>query len=110
MKSRSKKHADSHDITWYIGKKRYGSTTAERDMLRTLAEDYGSLNAVWNAYEQNQIILGENEAAILKKLIETNTARAELQQGTLSLDEGSEALERATEETMNALAKTGVEV
>ena len=68
--------------------KRYGSTTAERDMLRTLAEDYGSLNAVWNAYEQNQIILGENEAAILKKLIETNTTQAELQQGTLSLDEG----------------------
>ena len=41
---------------------------------------------------------------------ETNTTQAELQQGTLFLDEGSEALERATEETMNALAKTGVEV
>lgn len=41
---------------------------------------------------------------------ETNTTQAELQQGTLFLDEGTEAFERATKETMNALAKTGVEV
>ncbi len=110
MKYRSKKSADSHDVTWYIGKKRYGSTTAERDLLRVLADEYGNLNAVWNAYEQNQIILSSNEAAILKKLIETNTTRAELQQGSLTLDRDNPAFKTATEETMNALAKTGVEV
>ena len=110
MKYRSKKHVDSHDVTWYIGKKRYGSTTAERDLLRVLADEYGNLNAVWNAYEQNQIILSSNEAAILKKLIETNTTRAELQQGSLTLDRENPAFKAATEETMNALAKTGVEV
>ena len=103
MKLRSKRRADSHDVVWYIGKKRYGSTTAERDMLRTLAEDYGSLNAVWNAYELNQIILGKNEAAILKKLIETNSSKAELQRGSLSLDGENPAFKAATEKTMQAL-------
>ncbi len=110
FKSGVKKRADSHDVVWHIGKKRYGSTTAERDLLRILAEDYGSLNAVWNAFELNKIILNDNEAAILKKLIETNTTTAELQQGTLPIDRENPAFKRATEQTMQALEKTGIEV
>lgn len=105
MKWRTKKHKDSHDITWYLGGKRYGSTTAERDLLRVLADEYGNLNAVWNAYEQNQIMLSSNEAAILKKLIETNTTRAELQQGDLFLERENPAFKKATERTVEQLKK-----
>lgn len=105
MKWRTKKHKDSHDITWYIGGMRYGSTTAERDLLRVLADEYGNLNAVWNAYEQNQIMLSSNEAAILKKLIETNTTKAELQQGDLSLERENPAFKEATERTVEQLKK-----
>lgn len=102
----SRKKGDSHDITWYIGKKKYGSTTAERDLLVILAEDYGGdLNAVWNAYEQGEVLLSTNEAAILKKLIETNTSAAELQQGTLELDRENPAFERATKATMDAVER-----
>lgn len=102
----SRKKGDSHDITWYIGKKKYGSTTAERDLLVILAEDYGGdLNAVWNAYEQGEVLLGANEAAILKKLIETNTSAAELQQGVLELDRENPAFERATKVTMDAVER-----
>ena len=107
----SRKKGDSHDITWYIGKKKYGSTTAERDLLVILAEDYGGdLNAVWNAYEQGEVYLGANEAAILKKLIETNTSAAELQQGALELDRENPAFERATENVRKKLEATGVKV
>ena len=107
----SRKKGDSHDITWYIGKKKYGSTTAERDLLVVLAEDYrGDLNAVWNAYEQGKVLLGANEAAILKKLIETNTSAAELQQGVLELDRENPAFERATENVRKKLEATGVKV
>lgn len=102
----SRKKGDSHDITWYIGKKKYGSTTAERDLLVILAEDYGGdLNAVWNAYEQGEVLLSVNEAAILKKLIETNTSVAELQQGVLELDRENPAFERATKITMDAVER-----
>ena len=107
----SRKKGDSHDITWYIGKKKYGSTTAERDLLVVLAEDYrGDLNAVWNAYEQGEVLLGANEAAILKKLIETNTSVAELQQGVLELDRENPAFERATDNVRKKLEATGVKV
>ena len=107
----SRKKGDSHDITWYIGKKKYGSTTAERDLLVVLAEDYrGDLNAVWNAYEQGEVLLSANEAAILKKLIETNTSAAELQQGVLELDRENPAFERATENVRKKLEATGVKV
>ena len=107
----SRKKGDSHDITWYIGKKKYGSTTAERDLLVILAEDYGGdLNAVWNAYEQGEVLLSANEAAILKKLIETNTSAAELQQGVLELDRENPAFERATENVRKKLEATGVKV
>ena len=107
----SRKKGDSHDITWYIGKKKYGSTTAERDLLVILAEDYGGdLNAVWNAYEQGEVLLSANEAAILKKLIETNTSAAELQQGVLELDRENPAFGRATENVRKKLEATGVKV
>ena len=110
FKTRTKKHADSHDVSWRIGKKQYGSTTAERDLLRILADEYDSLNAIWNAYENGEILLSQNEAAILKKLIETGSKKAELQQGELDLDVNNPAFERATTHTIDALKAAGVEV
>ena len=110
FKTRTKKHADSHDVLWRIGKKQYGSTTAERDLLRILADEFDSLEAIWNAYENGELLLSQNEAAILKKLIETGTKKAELQQGELDLDVNNPAFERATTHTIDALKAAGVEV
>ena len=70
FKARTKKHADSHDVLWTIGKKRYGSTVAERDLIETAIKEYGGYVEAWNAYERGEIILSENEAAILKASIE----------------------------------------
>lgn len=69
-KARSKKRADSHDVVWTIGGKRYGSTVAERDLIETAVKENGGYVAAWNAYERGEIILSENEAAILKASIE----------------------------------------
>lgn len=69
-KARSKKRADSHGVLWFIGKKRYGSTVAERDLIETAIKEYGGYVEAWNAYERGEIILSENEAAILKASIE----------------------------------------
>lgn len=71
-RGRVKKHAESHDVVWTIGKNRYGSTTAERDMIETLLEDYKSGVPLWNAYEKGEIILSPNEAAIIKAVIKEN--------------------------------------
>ena len=40
-KFKTRRRHDSHDVRWNIGKKRYGSTIAERDTIKTLLEDYG---------------------------------------------------------------------
>lgn len=69
-KARSKKRADSHGVVWTIGGKRYGSTVAERDLIETAIKEYGGYVEAWNAYERGEIILSENEAAILKASIE----------------------------------------
>ena len=71
-RGRVKKHAESHGVVWTIGKNRYGSTTAERDMIETLLEDYKSGVPLWNAYEKGEIILSPNEAAIIKAVIKEN--------------------------------------
>lgn len=69
-KARSKKRADSHDVVWTIGGKRYGSTVAERDLIETAVKENVGYVEAWNAYERGEIILSENEAAILKASIE----------------------------------------
>ena len=69
-RSNTKKRADSHDIVWFIGNKRYGSTTAERDLIEAEAAEYGGYVGAWNAYEEGKILLGKNEAALMKKMAE----------------------------------------
>ena len=74
FKARTKKNADSHDVLWTIGKKRYGSTVAERDLIEDVVKEYGGYVEAWNAYERGEIILPENEAAIIKEIIRTEEA------------------------------------
>lgn len=73
-RSNTKKRANSHDIVWFIGNKRYGSTTAERDLIEAEAAEYGGYIGAWNAYEEDKILLGKNEAALLKKAAEHESA------------------------------------
>lgn len=73
-RSNTKKRADSHDIVWFIGNKRYGSTTAERDLIEAEAAEYGGYVGAWNAYEEGKILLGKNEAALMKKMAEQESA------------------------------------
>lgn len=73
-KSSTKRRANSHDIVWFIGNKRYGSTTAERDLIEAEASEYGGYIGAWNAYEEDKILLGKNEAALLKKAAEHESA------------------------------------
>ena len=86
-KASTKKHANSHDVVWTIGKKRYGSTTAERDMIETLLEDYKGGVPLWNAYEKGDILLSPNEAAIIKAVIKEN----ENQQPIIKFDKVDES-------------------
>jgi hypothetical protein len=71
-KFKSGKKADSHDVTWYIGKKRYGSTTSERDEIEVLRDEYNGYIPLWNAYEKGEITLSPNAAAIVKDVIKEN--------------------------------------
>lgn len=84
---------DSHDINWPNlgeGKRRQvGSTTAERDAIMALIEDYGSAEALWNAFEDGKVFLGKNEAAILKRIIEKHEAGSRY--GTIPFHQGVEA-------------------
>ena len=68
-KYRVKKKGDSHDVVWQVGKKRYGSTTAERDLIDVLRDEYGGYIGAWNAYERGEADMNANEAAILKALL-----------------------------------------
>ena len=69
-----KKKSDSHDVIWYnLGNNRrqqIGSTVAERDSIETLIEEFGSVESVWNAFEDGNVFLNPNEAAIVKRIIE----------------------------------------
>lgn len=97
FKANTKKHANSHDVVWTIGKKRYGSTTAERDLIETLLNDYKGGIPLWNAYEKGEIILSPNEAAIIKAIIKEN----ENQQPVIKfakVDVGSSALKPTRQE------------
>ena len=62
----SKKKGD--DAAFFIDKKAYGCTIAERDLIEASADQYGSYIGAWNAYEEGRIILYGNEAPILKVL------------------------------------------
>lgn len=73
-RSNTKKRTNSHDIVWFIGNKRYGSTTAERDLIEAEAAEYGGYVGAWNAYEEGKILLGKNEAALMKKMAEQESA------------------------------------
>lgn len=75
FKANARNRADSHDVKWKIGKQLYGSTRAERDLIETVSDMYGGFVGAWNAYENDKIMLSENEAAILKALIEEQEAK-----------------------------------
>lgn len=62
----SKKKGD--DVAFFIDKKNYGCTIADRDLIEAIADQYGSYIDAWNAYEDGKIILYGNEAPILKVL------------------------------------------
>lgn len=66
QKWKAGKRADSHDTYFKLGNKTYGLTKADSDAIYTLAEDYGSLSALWNAYENGRIILFPEQAAAVK--------------------------------------------
>ena len=68
-KYRSSKKGYGHDVVWQVGKKRYGSTTAERDLIEAMKEKYGGYAEAWNAYERGETSMSGNEAAILKALL-----------------------------------------
>ena len=73
-KERTRKHSNSHDTEWKIGKKRYGSTKAETGQIELAVKMYGGYIGAWNAYEQGKILLTPNEAAIIKEIIRTEEA------------------------------------
>lgn len=75
FKANARERADSHDVKWKIGKQLYGSTRAERGLIETVSDMYGGFVGAWNAYENDKIMLSENEAAILKALIEEQEAK-----------------------------------
>ena len=75
FKANARNRADSRDVKWKIGKQLYGSTRAERDLIETVSDMYGGFVGAWNAYENDKIMLSENEAAILKALIEEQEAK-----------------------------------
>lgn len=62
--------ADSHDTFFRLGKKNYGLTKADSLTEEILLEDYGSYTAIWNAYENNLILLSPELAAGIKAKIE----------------------------------------
>ena len=120
-KYKAGKKRDSHDVTWYIGKdkKKYGSTTAERDLLEALKDEYGGSVAAWNAYERGAFSLGENEAALLKKSAEAQDEnRPQLQvKPDTDMDSSAaqkdkeyfEALERGDMETAQRIVNEAAE-
>ena len=76
-----KKKGDSHDVVWInLGngkRQQIGSTVAERDAIEALIEDFGSVESVWNAYEDGKVFLNPNEAAIVKRIIEKSESKTD---------------------------------
>ena len=60
---------ESHDCFFFLGNKRYGITKADADTENVLLEDYNSYTAIWNAYENSEVILSPELAATLKAKI-----------------------------------------
>ena len=60
---------ESHDCFFCLGRKRYGITKADADLEKTLLEDYKTYTAIWNAYEDSEILLSPELAAALKAKI-----------------------------------------
>ena len=60
----------SHDCSYKIGRRTYGITKADSDSESLLLEDYGNHIAIWNAYENNRIIISSELAAVIKTKIE----------------------------------------
>ena len=60
---------ESHDCFFCLGRKRYGITKADADLEKTLLENYKTYTAIWNAYENSEILLSPELAAALKAKI-----------------------------------------
>ena len=60
---------ESHDCFFRLGRKRYGITKADADLEKVLLEDYKTYTAIWNAYENSEILLSTELAAALKTKI-----------------------------------------
>ena len=60
---------ESHDCFFRLGRKRYGITRADADLEKVLLEDYKTYTAIWNAYENSEILLSPELAAALKAKI-----------------------------------------
>ena len=60
---------ESHDCFFRLGRKRYGITKADADLEKVLLEDYKTYTAIWNAYENSEILLSPELAATLKAKI-----------------------------------------
>ena len=58
-----------HDCFFRLGRKRYGITKADADLEKVLMEDYNTYTAIWNAYENSEILLSTELAAALKAKI-----------------------------------------
>lgn len=68
---RSRRKGDSHDAYYVLGRKKYGLTRADADMESVLLEDYRTYAAIWNAYEDNQILISPELAAAIKAKIQS---------------------------------------
>lgn len=60
---------ESHECFFRLGRKRYGITKADADLEKVLLEDYKTYTAIWNAYENSEILLSTELAAALKAKI-----------------------------------------
>ena len=60
---------ESHDCFFRLGRKRYGITKADADLEKLLLENYKTYTSIWNAYENSEILLSPELAAVLKAKI-----------------------------------------
>lgn len=60
---------ESHDCFFCLGKKKFGITKADADLEKLLLENYKTYTSIWNAYENSEILLSPELAAVLKAKI-----------------------------------------
>lgn len=70
FKSRTGKHAGSHDAYVMIGNTKYGLTTSDSDALSMFAEEYDSFEDLWNALERRDLVFSPELAGIVKLAME----------------------------------------